>query len=117
VTYRGKPCSECGNTERYSSNYALTCRSRCHPHPNQGQWNQRRVASKYGLTLDGWHELLIEQRGRCGICSRPMKKPHVDHDHATDRVRGLLCAACNWALHLIDNGLLPKALKWIQHGS
>jgi hypothetical protein len=50
------------------------------------------------------HSLLLWQRGRCAICStglpvtsRP-RSVHVDHDHGTGLIRGLLCHRCNVAL-------------------
>ena len=49
---------------------------------------------RYGLTADEVQELIDEQRGVCAICrERPAK--HVDHDHETGRVRGVLCFTCN----------------------
>ncbi|HEX2040479.1 MAG TPA: endonuclease domain-containing protein, partial [Acidimicrobiales bacterium] len=39
--------------------------------------------------------------GRCAICKRKPTKGislHVDHEHRTRRVRGLLCFRCNNAL-------------------
>ena len=43
--------------------------------------------------------LLAAQGGVCAICGRPPKqggrKLHVDHDHRTGRIRGLLCFTCN----------------------
>ena len=44
--------------------------------------------------------MLSEQDHRCGACGEPFtdhRSTHVDHDHATGRVRGLLCRDCNLA--------------------
>lgn len=47
-----------------------------------------------------YDELLEAQGGVCAICGRPPKtrRLHLDHDHKTMRVRGLLCHRCNRAL-------------------
>jgi len=52
---------------------------------------------KYGLTLEGFDELLAAQDGGCAICGR-RDADNVDHDHVTGRVRGILCWDCNIAL-------------------
>lgn len=63
---------------------------------------KRRVLRRvYGIELEQWHAMLIEQAGRCAICREPMtgtREPHVDYDHRTGRVRGLLCHRCNVGL-------------------
>lgn len=58
---------------------------------------------KYGLTVQAYDELLLQANGKCMACDRPAKLV-VDHDHATNAVRGLLCTGCNLALgHVGDN--------------
>jgi hypothetical protein len=55
----------------------------------------------YGMTIEDFERLLETQRGVCAICkkARPENRTlHVDHDHKTGRVRGLLCFRCNNAL-------------------
>jgi Recombination endonuclease VII len=58
---------------------------------------------KYGLTLEAFDELLEAQGGGCAICGNP-DADNVDHDHATGRVRGILCFNCNLAIgHIADD--------------
>lgn len=49
---------------------------------------------RYGLIAAEVQELIDEQRGVCAIC-RVRPAEHVDHDHETGRVRGMLCFTCN----------------------
>jgi hypothetical protein len=65
----------------------------------------RRMKWQYGITVDQFDTMLISQQGRCAICSDQFanspRAPHIDHDHQTKRVRGLLCEACNQAIGLL----------------
>ena len=62
--------------------------------------HERRVQRTYGLEPGQYEAMLASQGGRCAICgNRPVKRRlAVDHDHITNRVRGLLCMRCNRAL-------------------
>ncbi len=56
---------------------------------------------KYGMTLTDYDRMFGAQGGVCAICgeARPEDRTlHVDHDHATGVIRGLLCFRCNNAL-------------------
>ena len=49
------------------------------------------------MTEDEVIQLLARQEGLCAIC-RSAPAIHIDHDHATGAVRGMLCFRCNAAL-------------------
>ena len=56
---------------------------------------------KYGITVEEYDQMLIDQSGCCAICGSdtPQRKLSrnfaVDHNHVTGGVRGLLCERCN----------------------
>jgi hypothetical protein len=66
-----------------------------------------RFRAAYGLTVEQYDCLLVDQAGVCAICGQPeretgrggaVKRLAVDHDHHSGRVRGLLCTKCNTAI-------------------
>lgn len=76
------------------------------------------LARQYGLTLAAYEDLLIFQGGRCAICPAGLSdiNPlHVDHCHASGKVRGLLCGPCNRALGLMkdDTDRLTSAVRYL----
>jgi hypothetical protein len=75
----------------------------------------------FGITLDDYDRLLAAQGGGCAICGRPPREDialHVDHDHATGKVRGILCFKHNNALGDFDDDaeLLQRALAYLTSG-
>jgi len=75
----------------------------------------------YGLTHGQLLELLAAQHGVCAICSEQMTEAtlHVDHDHNTGAVRGLLCPKCNAALGFLSDSpaRLRAALVYLEQRS
>lgn len=70
---------------------------------------EARLLRTYGLTIADWDALFAHQRGQCAVCGREGVILHVDHDHDTGEVRGLLCNRCNTGL-----GGLGDSLKFLQ---
>ena len=60
------------------------------------------LKTKYNLTIAEYETMFQEQGGVCAICSESDPKGkgfwHVDHDHMTGKVRGILCDWCNRGL-------------------
>jgi Autographiviridae endonuclease VII len=73
---------------------------------------------KYGITIEQYDAMLEAQGGGCFICGRPPRDDislHVDHDHSTGKVRGILCFCCNNALADFQEErlLLQKAADYL----
>lgn len=82
------------------------------------------------FTEDDYQVLFEKQKGLCAICERPSlsKRLAVDHDHATNEVRGLCCPGewgCNLAIlplvknvriaqNLVDYYTVTPAQRWIK---
>ena len=85
-------------------------------HRDQRLANSRRA--KYGIEGDWYRDQLVGQAGRCLICGRvmgPRQDTHIDHDHATGKVRGLLCGRCNKVLGFAgdDPAILTGAVRYL----
>ena len=66
---------------------------------------------RYGLSSIEYNKMINKQKNKCAVCPTklsklPSKQVHVDHDHKTGKVRGLLCQKCNLALGLLKENLL-----------
>jgi len=76
------------------------------------------LKSVYGLTVEQF-EAIFESQGRCcAICKTDVGKWHVDHCHATKKIRGILCHHCNTAIGLLkeDETILEHAIEYLKDG-
>jgi recombination endonuclease VII len=117
-----KWCPDCGSVKALEqfprtpasrtgrATYCLPC------HNARGKVSRDRVGGsrtyhlsrRYGITAEEADVMLGEQGGLCAICGRAPAE-HVDHDHATGRVRALLCFGCNGGLGQFKDD--PAALR------
>ena len=74
-----------------------------------------------GITLEDYDAKLADQGGVCCICGReprPDISLHVDHNHETGELRGLLCFPCNVTIGLLreDHDHLSAVAQYLhQH--
>ena len=98
------------NAERLNA-YRRQYRQRPERRAAEREYHLRR---KYGVGLAEYEGLLEAQGGVCKICgeARPEERTlHVDHDHETGAIRGLLCFRCNNAIgDLRDDDYLARKL-------
>lgn len=94
-------------------------------HPEQGRANQRKFqnaaydadrvkhrqrvgAARYHLTVTEYQQLIA--KSTCDACGNGSGKTlHVDHDHVSGQIRGVLCVNCNTALGRVNDD--PERLR------
>lgn len=76
----------------------------------------------YGLSPEDVAVMLARQNRECAICTVEIHDGRdgfcVDHDHATGRIRGLLCRKCNVMLGMVDDRpeVLASAIRYLEVG-
>lgn len=81
------------------------------------------LKKNHGITLEQYNELFINQNGCCKICNRHQsefkRSLAVDHDHKTNKIRGLLCHHCNKGIgHFFENpSIMESAISYIKETS
>jgi len=84
-----------------------------------------RLKAVYGLSFEEYERLVKQQEGRCAICGKEPsgtghydQRLHVDHDHSTGKIRGLLCLQCNIAIGAFDENSdrMLSAIAYLRGG-
>lgn len=114
-----KPCSTCGKNKPVSAFYrdrgtksgyansCIECRAKYRKTPEANRVFN--LMNKYGMTIDEFDAMFEAQNGKCAICAETLildgtqNGAHVDHDHVTGKIRGILCAPCNHGLGRFDD--------------
>jgi hypothetical protein len=113
---RSKPsiCKQCS-----------TARTRAWAEAHPDEWERHRRKSwlkqKYGITPEEYDAVLASQGGNCAICGEPPSdsrgyKMHVDHNHSTGAVRGILCGPCNRGIGNLGDDIerLRAAIRYLE---
>jgi hypothetical protein len=123
-----RSCEYCGDTYTPRGNRTKYCQE-CAPN----RWASGLIR-RYGISFKDYAEMLDEQEYSCAICMTPFRTKelpvwdpskmmprtdmHVDHDHVTGWVRGILCLSCNTRLSGIeDEKWHDRAIKYLEESS
>lgn len=99
---------------RWKCHYYASHRVAASDYHHKGQ-----LKALYGITPEDYATMAKAQSYVCAICKGTTKsRLHVDHNHATREVRGLLCSRCNTALGLLQDSpnLCREAAAYLTRG-
>jgi hypothetical protein len=98
-----KPLDEFPKNRRTRTGRAVYCKP-CHNRRGcetrerlYGGSRHYHLVRRYGVSAAAVEAMIVAQGGVCAICGGP-DPVHVDHDHVTGRIRGVLCFNCNGGL-------------------
>ncbi len=76
----------------------------------------RQMRHRYGLSLQEANALCDKGCQICGKKSTGKRSLHIDHDHRSGKVRGVLCAGCNTAIGKLGDSVegLKAAIRYLE---
>ena len=116
--HRRRRCKECVDQQRRDRLSMMTREER------HAKGRAAHLRAKYDLSPEDFERMWELAGGCCEICKKNLsretshttQKVHIDHDHTSGRVRGLLCFTCNTALGKFGDNveLLRAAIKYLE---
>lgn len=137
----GKFCPRCstyklfdrfpkGNNRGETASYCLLCKGKRNKENYDPQKQRENILRlRFKITQAEYDAMLIEQGGVCAICKQPettrggdrsgprkdkVRPLSVDHNHATGKVRALLCNRCNRLVGLAEMKISNDVLEYIR---
>lgn len=121
-----QPIKEFHKRKCRPSGYGSRCRSCVKKYysskKRQDILKNRYLEKTHDLKTEDYEKMLKDQNYECKICSKKTielkTKLHIDHNHLTGKIRGLLCSKCNIGIGYFDTDknidLLLKAIEYIR---
>jgi hypothetical protein len=115
---------DCGHSPKYAKGRCRKCYSNAKYLP--GDARKENLKYFHNTTPEEFDRQLAKQGGGCAICGRrdvgftrkkaPVRYLHQDHNHKTNKNRGILCGPCNRGLgYFLDSlELLQKAIDYLK---
>lgn len=141
--HAGRRCERCGKRfkpARHGGYHQRFCSARCRQLMHRADPVYRRTLTRqrfesllrrsYGITVETYAWMLYAQDFRCPLCGKSLvvdgglshkSQAHLDHNHRTGEIRGILCSYCNYRfLGPLERGgiyRVANAIKYLnEHG-
>ena len=118
--FKCKKCKNCKNLFTPKAPSELYCSDNCKDYGLTEAYYKR----VYKITIQEYLDMAEAQNFLCQICKKEnfaMRESHsgclvVDHEHKTNKVRGLLCHNCNRAIGLLQDNTdyLKNAITYLE---
>jgi hypothetical protein len=116
-----RECSKCGGPVAHKTGRPVcgSCRVDDRSRPYRTDYMLEYTLRQHRLTVTDYDQMLAAQDGRCAICrnTTPLGRGrwHIDHDHVTGQVRGLLCNNCNLGIGYFgdDPEIIKAAARYV----
>lgn len=119
-----KVCQKCGKPKRLKQFYigpshrrTQTCEACRRGRISIGKTVRfSKAKEKYGFSAETCERMWKKQGHKCAVCGWKTRKPVVDHDHVTGRLRGILCSNCNSGIGMLGDTIegLEKAILYLE---
>jgi len=119
----GSYCKACIKLSQEKNKHSIVKYQKQYHIDNKESINERtrnhHFIHRYGISKEKADKLVEQCCGKCQICGVSLSEsnpPHIDHNHETGVVRGILCRCCNSGLGLFKDSpdFLNLAIRYLK---
>lgn len=116
-------CDQCYSSPaaRWTSLNPSKAKEAAKRHRESGKARAHRLRTRNGIDPLEYDRLFFQQQGKCAICGT--EKPggnsphfHIDHNHESGKIRGLLCTNCNRGIGYFSDNIrrMRRAIEYLE---